>query len=63
MLYGALMSNGRRNNTSSDPNDAARDLLNNQLGESESSGSDDEESEARGQSGTKGTGSAGVDGE
>ncbi|HMU40748.1 MAG TPA: hypothetical protein PKE31_17195 [Pseudomonadota bacterium] len=57
------MSNGRRNNTSSDPNDAARDLLNNQLGESESSGSDDEESEARGQSGTKGTGSAGVDGE
>lgn len=62
MVYGSGMPTGRRETTPSneDPADVARELL--QGGTASESDTDDSEedgSESRGQSGTKGTGSAG----
>ncbi|HNF96924.1 MAG TPA: hypothetical protein PKI49_05530 [Pseudomonadota bacterium] len=56
------MSSGRREtpNPNADPADVAREILQGgQTSESDTNDSDDDGSEERGQSGTKGTGSAG----
>ena len=62
MLYGSPMSNGRRNTSTEDldPEAAAREMIEGGKPQaSDTDDSDDDGSEERGQSGTKGTGSAG----
>ena len=62
MVYGSIMSTGRRESPSPNayPADVAREILQGgKTSESDTNDSDDDGSEERGQSGTKGTGSAG----